>query len=85
MTASSSGLAWIRSVTVKDKFPMFSIFTPTQNVDDDGDGNAQDDDDDSVDEVEPHCDRVLSHNLYALLRIILQRWTLFSSIKIQGL
>ena len=49
MTASSSGLAWIRSVTtVRDKFPMSSIFTPDGDGDGDGDvdgdGNGEDGD-----------------------------------------
>ena len=60
MTASSSCLAWIKSVTVRDKFAMFSIFTP----DDDDDDDDDDGDDDEYDDygvgfdkvVEPHCD-----------------------------
>ena len=42
MTASSSGLAWIRSVTVRDKFPMFSIFTPVHDDHVYGDGDVGD-------------------------------------------
>ena len=34
ITASSSGFDWIRSVTVNDKFPMFSIFTPDDHLGD---------------------------------------------------
>ena len=34
ITASSSGFDWIRSVTVNDKFPMFSILTPDDHLGD---------------------------------------------------
>ena len=48
ITASSSGFDWIRSVTVNDKFPMFSILTPDDHLgdfsdlDDDFDDNIKD-------------------------------------------
>ena len=41
ITASSSGFDWIRSVTVNDKFPMFSILTPDDHL---GDFNDLDND-----------------------------------------
>ena len=48
MTASSSCLACIRSLTVSDKFAMFSIFTPDHDDDhDDVDDDGYDDVDDS--------------------------------------
>ena len=56
ITASSSGFDWIRSVTVNDKFPMFSILTPDDHL-----GDFPDLDNHEIMTTENNGDRQYNH------------------------